>query len=202
MNTKAFSTLTMLVFLLFLHTNCGYAEDQQQGKIAVQSQTQQQQQSTASQPDPLNPDSWEPMVDEWETTMQKLNRMIQRGRERWEQGFPEDSFVGFGPSIDITEDGTNYILKADLPGMSKDKISLDVTDRTVTLSGVRDAEKEFQQGGVQRIERSFGEFKRTVSLPGPVLVEKVSADYKEGVLTVILPKMPAVQPKSVKVSVR
>ena len=98
--------------------------------------------------------------------------------------------VEFTPAVDIQDDGKNYIVRSDLPGLEKDKINVTVNGNMLTIEGVREtqSEKKDSQQGFYSQERSYGSFSRSVPLPGPVDESKINADYKNGVLTVLMPK--------------
>ncbi|MBU9889794.1 MAG: Hsp20/alpha crystallin family protein, partial [Candidatus Omnitrophica bacterium] len=91
----------------------------------------------------------------------------------------------------LEETADAYILRSDLPGLDKDKIGVTVRDNIVTLKGVREtsAESQDEKKGFYSQERSYGSFSRSLNLPGPVDESNISATYKNGVLTVTLPKL-------------
>ncbi len=97
----------------------------------------------------------------------------------------------FTPAVDLEETENAYILRGDLPGLDKDKISVTVKNNILTLEGMRETTNESQDSkkGYYSQERSYGSFSRSLSLPGPVDETKVNAEYKNGVLTVSLPKI-------------
>lgn len=97
----------------------------------------------------------------------------------------------FMPAVDLEETEDAYVLRGDLPGLDKDKISVTVRDNIVTLEGVRETSSESQDSkkGFYSQERSYGSFARSLNLPGPVDESKISATYKDGVLIVTLPKL-------------
>jgi len=102
----------------------------------------------------------------------------------------DNAIGGFVPSIDIEEKPDQYIVRSDLPGLQKDKIDVTIQGNLLTIQGVRKeiAESGDDGSGFYAQERSYGSFARTVTLPGPVKEEKIWASYKEGVLTITLPK--------------
>jgi HSP20 family protein len=95
------------------------------------------------------------------------------------------------PLTDITEDGKEFLVKLELPGMKKEDVKVTVENGTLRISGERKAEKEEKTKKYHRIERSYGAFERTFTLPAGADGSKVNADYKDGVLTVHLPKWSA-----------
>jgi len=108
----------------------------------------------------------------------------------------------WSPPVDIVETEDDLVLKADLPDVKLEDIDVDVENETLSIKGERRFEKEANGKGYHRIERSYGSFVRSFSVPSSVDTEKVSADYKNGVLTVKLPKKEAAKPKQVKVEVK
>jgi HSP20 family protein len=106
------------------------------------------------------------------------------------------------PAVDIEETENELILKADLPDLKLEDIEVRVENETLTLRGERRFEKEDRAKGFHRIERSYGSFVRSFSVPHSVDSEHVAAEYKNGVLTVTLPKKEAAKPRQVKVQVK
>src|SRR5512140_2568964 len=92
------------------------------------------------------------------------------------------------PAVDILETDNELVVKADLPDVDMKDIQVEIENGTLTLKGERKFEKEEKETGYHRIERSYGSFARYFSLPDTVEPDKVKADYKNGVLTVTLPK--------------
>lgn len=95
----------------------------------------------------------------------------------------------FAPRVDMREDETNFVVTADLPGMTKEDVNVDVTASAVTLHGEKKREREEKRENYHLVERSFGSFSRTLRLPHEIDPEKASAIFKDGVLTMALPKM-------------
>src|SRR5688500_8546847 len=108
----------------------------------------------------------------------------------------------WSPQVDITEDDKEYLVKADLPEMKKEEIKVNVEDGVLSVSGERKAEKEEKNKKFYRIERSFGSFMRSFTLPEDADGAKVSAEFKDGVLKVHLPKNPDAKPKAIEVKVQ
>ncbi len=105
------------------------------------------------------------------------------------------------PPVDIWETENEVVLKADVPDVKMDDIDIRVENGTLALKGERRFENEEKKKGFHRVERSYGSFARYFTLPDTVETEKVKADYKEGVLTITLPKKEAAKPRQVKVQV-
>lgn len=108
----------------------------------------------------------------------------------------------WSPPVDILETEEELVLKADLPDLKLEDIDVRVENETLSIKGERRFEKEANGKGYHRIERSYGSFVRSFAVPSSVDTEKVSADYKNGVLTIKLPKKEAAKPKQVKVEVK
>jgi HSP20 family protein len=107
----------------------------------------------------------------------------------------------WAPAVDILESEDAITLKADIPDVKIEDIDIRVENNTLTLKGHRKFEKDEKVKGFHRIERSYGDFVRTFALPNSVDNEKVAADYKNGVLSIELPKKEAAKPRQVKVAI-
>ena len=110
-------------------------------------------------------------------------------------------FNGWTPALDVYEDKDNLIVKAELPGMKREEIDISFHDGTLTISGERKYEQKNQDAETYRAERFFGKFHRTLALPKPVQSDKATATYKDGILTVTLPKTEEAKPKQIQVKV-
>ena len=108
---------------------------------------------------------------------------------------------GWTPALDVYEQKESFTVKAELPGMKKEDITVSLHDGSLSISGERKSESKHEEAEVYRAERFFGRFQRTVTLPAPVAANKVSAQYKDGILTVTLPKTEEAKPKHIDVSV-
>ncbi len=109
-------------------------------------------------------------------------------------------FTGWGPALDMYEDGDNLYVRVELPGMKKEDIELSLHDNTLSISGERKGEDKFKEAEVYRSERFVGRFQRTVGLPTLVNSDKVKAHYQDGILTVTLPKAEEAKPKHIDVN--
>lgn len=107
----------------------------------------------------------------------------------------------WSPQVDITEDDNEYLIKADLPEMKKDEIKVNVENGVLSVSGERKTEKEEKNKKFHRIERSYGTFERSFTVPDDADGAKVAAEFKDGVLRVHLPKNPVAKPKAIEVKV-
>ena len=111
---------------------------------------------------------------------------------------PLGSLNQWNPAVDVYQNKDQYTVHAELPGLKKEEIEISLNGDTLTISGERKQETKSEEGF--RSERFFGKFQRSVILPVPVNAEKVSATYKDGVLTVVLPKADEAKPKQIPVS--
>jgi HSP20 family protein len=108
---------------------------------------------------------------------------------------------GWTMALDVSEDKDDFFVKAELPGMKKEQIEVSLHDGSLSISGERKSKSNHEDAEVHRAERFFGRFQRTVALPTPVAADKVKAQYKDGILTVTLPKTEEAKPKHIDVSV-
>jgi len=137
-------------------------------------------------------DDWDPFK-EMQRMRQRMDKMFQHGLNRFNSS-PQfksffDSDLGFSPNLDIQETDNDYLVHLDLPGMDKPSIDVKLEDLILTISGIRDEKKEDKKDDkFFRQERSYGQFSRSVTLPGPVDPSGLKAEYKNGVLSVIIPK--------------
>ncbi|HCC59031.1 MAG TPA: heat-shock protein Hsp20 [Solibacterales bacterium] len=106
----------------------------------------------------------------------------------------------WSPAVDILESENELVVKADLPDVKENDIDVQVERQTLTIRGERKFEKD-ENAGFHRIERSYDSFLRSFAVPSTVETEKVAAEYKNGVLTVRLPKKEAAKPRQVKIQV-
>ena len=132
--------------------------------------------------------NWDPF-SEIQRFQEELNRRVS-GR---------GNGLAFRPAVDIYEDDGHITINAELPGMKPEDVDVDVHEGILTLRGERKLENEEKREGYHRIERSYGTFSRSFSLPEGVDPDKCEANMKEGVLTVRLPKKPLPQPKKISV---
>lgn len=125
-----------------------------------------------------------------------LNEVLGRGasdESAWVSG-------AWTPPVDIYETDEALVMKAELPGFSRDDISIEMKENTLVIKGERKHEDEVKEGNYHRMERSYGAFQRAFMLPMTVDQEKVKASYKDGILELRLPKVQAAQPKRIAVS--
>lgn len=113
----------------------------------------------------------------------------------------ESPLRAWAPVLDVREDKDNFVIRAELPGLKREEIEVSLQDGALVISGERKFEKTEEGVEVHRQERYYGKFQRALTLPEPVAADKVKADYKDGVLTVTLPKTEEAKPKKIDVSV-
>ncbi|NIP30510.1 MAG: Hsp20 family protein [Candidatus Dadabacteria bacterium] len=105
------------------------------------------------------------------------------------------------PNVDVYEKSDKYVINAEIPGLDKEDIKIDLKDGALTLSGEKKYEEKKEDGNYIRVERRYGKFERRFNLPENVNIEKVTANYKNGVLEVTLPKKEEAKPKHIDVKV-
>ena len=137
-----------------------------------------------------------------------LMTLQDRMSRLFEQSLPKAKYEDEGlfggawaPAVDIHETDQAIVLKADLPGLNPNEVDIRVEDNTLYLKGERKMGKETSEENYHRIERSYGSFSRTFILPRTVSAEKISADYKNGVLNVTMPKREESKPKQIHINV-
>jgi len=145
---------------------------------------------------------WEPFR-EFSTMQDRMNRMNRLFRESYRSEGPEEALTttSFAPPVDIYEDEHNIALKLEVPGIDEKDIDVRVEDNTLTVHGERKIEKEEKEENFRRIERQYGSFTRSFTLPSSVDPEQVSAHYDKGVLKISLAKKAEAKPKQIKVNV-
>jgi HSP20 family protein len=107
----------------------------------------------------------------------------------------------FNPALDVVENEHDYVLRADLPGLSEEDVKIQVQDGVLTISGERKSENEERKDGYYRLERSFGSFRRSLTLPEGTDPQSVTATFERGVLEVHVPKPEEKTPQTIEISV-
>jgi HSP20 family protein len=108
--------------------------------------------------------------------------------------------TAWNPSVDIFENDNEVVIKAELPGMNAKDIEVRLENNVLTLKGDRNFEKETKEENYHRIERAYGTFSRAFALPAAVNADKVSAEYRDGVLSIVLPKKEETKSKPIKIA--
>ena len=142
---------------------------------------------------------WEPFR-EFSSLQDRMNRLFQDsfGRDVREEAL---STATFAPPVDVYEDEHKITLKIEVPGIEEKDIDVRIENNTLTVHGERKFEKEEKEENFRRVERQYGSFTRTFTLPSTVDAEKVQADYEKGILKIQLPKKAEAKPKQIKVNV-
>jgi HSP20 family protein len=139
---------------------------------------------------------WNPFV-ELDEIQQRLNRLfLDRSAKAG-----ESSFADFMPPVDIEETDAEFVVKADLPDVKKEEIKIHVKEGVLAIEGERRQVKDEKGKRFHKIEREYGRFVRRFALPIEIDADKVRAEFKDGVLTVALPKAPAAKPKMIDVAI-
>ena len=142
---------------------------------------------------------WEP-ARELGTIQNEMNRLFN-------SFFDTPSPAGSGafrrwiPAMDLAEAENEFVLRADLPGLTEEDVNIEVDDNVLTISGERKAEQEDRKEGFYRVERSYGSFRRSLTLPENVDPETVKATFENGVLEVRVPKPEERKPRKVSIAV-
>ncbi|MGA9511581.1 MAG: Hsp20/alpha crystallin family protein [Candidatus Sulfotelmatobacter sp.] len=145
---------------------------------------------------------WEPFR-QFSTMQDHMNRMNRLFRESYSPEVPEEALTttNFAPAVDIYEDEHNITLKIDIPGSDEKDIDVRIDNNTLTVHGERKIEKEEKEENFRRVERQYGEFTRSFTLPSSVDTGQVNAHYDNGVLKIALAKKAEAKPKQIKVNV-
>jgi HSP20 family protein len=145
---------------------------------------------------------WEPFR-EFSTMQDRMNRMNRLFRESYSPEVPDDSLTTttFAPLVDIYEDEHNITLKLEVPGIDEKDIDVSVENSTLTVHGERKIEKEEKEENFRRVERQYGRFTRSFTLPSSIDPGQVTAQYDKGVLKIKLAKKAEAKPKQIKVNV-
>src|SRR5712691_3029171 len=145
---------------------------------------------------------WDP-VREFSTLQDRMNRMNRLFRESYNPEGPEEALTttSFAPPVDIYEDEHNITLKVEVPGIDEKDIDVRIENNTLIVHGERKIEKEEKEENFRRVERQYGSFTRSFTLPTTVDTGQVSANYDNGVLKIKLAKKAEAKPKQMKVNV-
>ena len=144
---------------------------------------------------------WDPFRDVM-TLQERMNHLFDHALSRTRVDDKEGLTASmWSPSVDIFETPDSIVMKAELPGVSRDNIDIQVQDNTLTLKGERKFEHEVKEENYLRVERSYGAFQRTFHLPTGVQQGKIRAVFKDGVLEVTMPKAEEPKPTQVKIDV-
>ncbi|MGB9773233.1 MAG: Hsp20/alpha crystallin family protein [Bacteroidota bacterium] len=142
--------------------------------------------------------TWDPYgvfsrLESWRRDFDRMFDSLLRGGE--------EELTMWAPSADISESDDAYEVRLDLPGVSKDDVKITLENRTLCVQGERKQEKETKGKNYHRMERVYGSFQRTFTLPSTVKTDKIDAKFKDGVLTITLPKAEEAKPKQIEIKV-
>jgi HSP20 family protein len=142
---------------------------------------------------------WDPLRD-LATMQNRLNRIV---REPYSPESPEEALTttNFAPPVDIYEDEHSIVLKMEVPGIDEKDIDVRIESNTLTVHGERKIEKEEKEENFRRVERQYGSFTRSFTLPNSVDTGQVNAHYDKGILKISLAKKAEAKPKQIKVNV-
>jgi HSP20 family protein len=147
---------------------------------------------------------WEPFRD-LASLQERMNRLFDESvRTRSGAAGQDDDWAlggSWAPPVDIYEKDGNIVLKAELPGIEPKSVDIRIENNTLTLRGERNLEQDVKREHYHRVERAYGQFTRSFTLPNTVDTEKIKAEYKDGVLSVRLPKHEEAKPKQIQVDI-
>ncbi|MFC2169781.1 Hsp20/alpha crystallin family protein [Acidobacteriota bacterium] len=140
---------------------------------------------------------WDPFKD-LITLREKMNRLFE---ETYSYRGEDKELVSstWSPSVDIYETEHELVLSAEVPGISDKDIEIKIEDNTLTLKGERTLEKETQEENYHRLERAYGSFYRSFTLPHYINQENIKAEHEKGVLKIHMPKKPELKPRNIKI---
>ena len=144
--------------------------------------------------------NWDPF-EEWGGVDDRIRRLFDETFGRYPAVRRETLDKTWLPAVDIYEDKENIVVKAELPGVKKDEVAIEIKDNILTLSGERKQEQETKKENYHRVERVYGKFSRSFTLPDSVQVDKVKANYRDGILEIALPKAEAAKPKAIPIKI-
>ena len=144
---------------------------------------------------------WEPFRDLL-SLQERMNRLFEESH-RARVGSEDDWALGgsWAPAVDIYEQGSDIVLKAELPGVDPKDVDVRLENNTLTLQGQRKFDNEVKKENYHRVERSYGTFTRSFTLPNVLDTDKIKAEHRDGVLRVTLPKKEEAKPRQISISV-
>jgi HSP20 family protein len=143
---------------------------------------------------------WEPAV-ELNTIQSEMNRLFNSLFDAPARTGSSETTRRWIPPMDLVESQDHYVLHADLPGMSEKDVNIELESGVLTISGERRSELKDEKGGYRRVERAYGSFSRSLTLPEGVNADAISASFDRGVLEVRIPKPEQIKPRKVTISV-
>jgi HSP20 family protein len=145
---------------------------------------------------------WQPF-QEFTALQRQMNRLFDNVFSRTPLMPFDENLAGweFGPPVDIYEDDQKLTFKVEVPGIDEKDIKVEIENKVLTVRGERKLEKDIKEENFRRMERHYGAFSRSFTLPSTVDPEKIEANYTHGVLAVQMPKVAGAKPKQIKVNV-
>ena len=146
---------------------------------------------------------WEPFRD-LASLQERMNRLFDESFKGINRTTADDWLLGgtWAPAVDIFEQEGNIVLKAELPGIDLKDVDIRLENNVLTLRGERKVDNEVKRESFHRIERAYGTFARSFTLPSTVDQQNIKADYKDGVLKVVLPKREEAKPKQITIDIK
>ncbi len=145
---------------------------------------------------------WNPITDMAEEIV-NMQREIDRMFDRFHGGVSAEHAVeGWSPAVDIVEEDQQFVVHADLPGVNKNDVKITVENNQLTIRGEKKQEEIKEGKNYHRVERCYGSFYRSFTLPSSALSNKIEASFTDGVLTLTIPKAEEAKPKSIEVKVK
>jgi HSP20 family protein len=143
---------------------------------------------------------WDPLRDLL-SIQDRMNKLFEQtlSRSRGEEAITPSTWT---PAVDVYETSETIVMKADLPGLSREHIEIQIRDNTLTLKGERRFAKEAEEENYLRIERAYGSFQRSFTLPATIRQEKIRAVFRDGVLELTLPKAEESKPKPIVIEIQ
>ena len=149
---------------------------------------------------------WKPTRDlvSFPSDVVSLQREMNRVFDSFFSGVDEPGLLSgtWVPAVDVAEGEDSYTVKMELPGVNKDEVKITLESNILTIQGEKKAESEVKEKNYHRTERSYGSFQRSFTLPTTVKNDKIDAVYKDGILTISLPKAEESKPKQIEVKVK
>lgn len=146
----------------------------------------------------MNIVKWDPFRD-LSTIQDRVNRLFEDTLTKFKGGEVERFASGWEPAVDVYETNNEIVMKVELPGLQKDNVSIELKDNILTIKGERKFEEEVKKEDYHRIERSYGYFQRSFSLPSTIQQDKVKANFKDGILDIKLPKAEKAKPTQIEI---
>jgi HSP20 family protein len=142
----------------------------------------------------------------WPSELWNMQREINRLFDNFFRGGIQDEgsfgLSSWTPAVDIAEHDNEFVVKVELPGVSKDDVKITLESNILTIRGEKKQDRETKEENYHRLERMYGSFQRSFTLPSTVRSDKIDAVYKDGVLTITLPKAEEAKPKQIEVKVK